>query len=190
MDPKFNQQSIRSQRDVSIGSNQAVNQAVDQAFNISETLSGYKHQPTSKLLDNKTNFKFQLKSLKHGSRAQQTALKVLRKAKEAATILPSAQARTSYSFPLGASIAVKTSITIAANAYPFKLNSNAANNIQASTPIWRGNTSRGLHRGCDQSKNTFNYHSAEHTMIYGSGLSKIGGCSAYGGGTPCPKMPC
>ena len=30
-----NQQNIRSQRDVSIGSNRAVNQAVDQAFNTS-----------------------------------------------------------------------------------------------------------------------------------------------------------
>ena len=29
-----------------------------------------------------------------------------------------------------------------------------------------------LRRGCDQSKHTFKFHSAEHTRIYGSGLSK------------------
>ena len=48
----------------------------------------------------------------------------------------------------------------------------------------------GLRRGCDQSKHTFNYYSAEH--IWGSmaqGFTKIGGCSAYGGSTPCPKLP-
>jgi len=28
----------------------------------------------------------------------------------------------------------------------------------------------GLRRGCDQSKHTFNYHSAEHTRNYGSGF--------------------
>ncbi len=33
--PENNQQIIRSQRDVSIGSNRAVNQAVDRAFNTS-----------------------------------------------------------------------------------------------------------------------------------------------------------
>jgi hypothetical protein len=98
-------------------------------------------------LDNKANFKFQLKSLKRGSRAQQTVLKALRKTAEAATILPSAQARTSYSFSSGASIAVKTSLTIAANAYPFKLILNAANYIKASTPIWRGSTSSSVASG-------------------------------------------
>ena len=41
--PENNQHIIRSQRDVSIGSNRAVNQAVDQALNISKTLSGCKH---------------------------------------------------------------------------------------------------------------------------------------------------
>ena len=46
VDPKVNQQNIRSQRDASIGSNRAVNQAVDQAFNISIPLSGCTHKPT------------------------------------------------------------------------------------------------------------------------------------------------
>jgi hypothetical protein len=60
--------------------------------------------------------------------------------------------------------AVKTHLTLAANIFiRFKQNSNAAHKIQ-SIGADRGGATPGveLRRGCDQSKHTFNYHSAEH----------------------------
>ena len=96
-------------------------------------ISGCTHKPTSKLLDNKTNFKFQLKSLKHGSRAQQTTLKsATENYRSRNNVYPPLKPATFLFFgrePNTQQTAVRMNLTIAANAYPFKLYSNAANNI-------------------------------------------------------------
>ena len=59
-------------------------------------------------------------------------LKVLRKSTEAATIFTLRSSPQQFFFgrePNRQQTAVKMNLTIAANAYPFKLNSNAANII-------------------------------------------------------------
>ena len=59
-------------------------------------------------------------------------LKVLRKTTEAATTFTLRSSLQHFFFgrePNTQQTAVKMNLTIAANAYPFKLNSNAANNI-------------------------------------------------------------
>ena len=59
-------------------------------------------------------------------------LKVLRKTTEAATTFTLRSSLQQFFFGLEPNIqqtAAKMNLTIAANAYPFKLNSNAANNI-------------------------------------------------------------
>ena len=84
-------------------------------------------------------------------------LKVLRKTTEAATMFTLRSSPKQFFLWARAHIqqtAVKMNLTIAANAYPFKLNSNAANNISASAPIWGGNTSSGVASGDAISRNT------------------------------------
>jgi hypothetical protein len=81
-------------------------------------------------LDNKTNFKFQPKSLKHARRAQQTTLKsATENYRSRNNVYPPLKPATVLREPNTQQTAVKMNLTIAANAYPFKLYSNAANNI-------------------------------------------------------------
>ena len=123
------QQNTRSQREVSIGSNRAANQAVYQAFNIS-TIS-YRVVIISR--HQQANFKFQPKSLKHASWAQQTTLKsATENYRSRNNVYPPLKPATFLFFgrePNTQQTAVRMNLTIAANAYPFKLNSNAVNNI-------------------------------------------------------------
>ena len=57
---------------------------------------------------------------------------------------------------------MKTNLTLAVNTFiQSKQNANAANNIQSiGTDMGGATPAVGLRRGCDQSKHTFNYHSA------------------------------
>ena len=103
-----------------------------------------------KPLGQQTNLYSSYKSLKHADRAQPTILQVLRNLSEAAIILfPPLKP----SFSLGASTTAsrqqwKANLTIAAiNPFNSSLISNAANIIQASAPIWGGNTSSGVASG-------------------------------------------